>query len=400
MKRNIKNILNGVVATAIATSLWSCSAETPFENNDGMGSVHLHTSISSLTTRAIGGYTDQQLRDNCMVYISRANDNEQTDGLIYRQRGLDKVESVIPLKAGNYVAEAWTGDSIPASFDKKFFRGYKSFAVEEGTVSQVSLNCPIKNVLVVVDASSLLTDRMKELMEDDYTITVSNKGGSVQFTKDNIKSATAYFMMDDEDHSTLTYKFEGTRKIGNWHFSIDGEIENVQSAYRYALKFGYDEDYTDPNEEQTGGVGFVNIKIDEQRATEDEGSVYPSEPTITGVNMDITGALDFTDETSIPEELAIMVCAVGDGFNTLTMESPISTNYDINFLNNDGLTKAKALGVDFISSSYSTAKNTSSAFILFPKQFIKNIPEGEQKIVIKATDKSGKSTTKILTIKR
>lgn len=403
MKDNIKNILNGVVVVALASGLWSCASETPFENEEGIGSVHLHTVINNITTRAIEGYSDQELSDNCMVYISRANGDEASNGLVYRKRGLNNIESTIPLKTGHYVAEAWTGDSVAASFNKKFFRGYKSFDVENGKISQVSLNCPIQNVLVVVDASTLQSDLMNDLMYDDYTITIANKGGHVVFDKNNIESATGYFMMDASDNATLTYTFEGTRKIGNWKFKNSGEFKDVKKAFRYALKFGYDENYTDPDEDPTGATGFVTIQIDEQDASQDEASVYPSEPTITYLDKgEISETLDYSNEEFIPAELGIMICAVGDGFGEIKLEcseSAGSISYD--YLNETDIAESKKNGIEFIESGYNEQTNTTTAFILFKKSiFITKYINGEYRFIINVKDKSGKGNQKTLTIRR
>ncbi len=165
MKKSISNILNGVVGGALFMTLWGCAAENPFET-EGEGIVRLNTKINSITTRADEASSDP-LRDNCVVYIS----NEK--GLIYKEKGLDNVKESFTLKAGKYVAEAWTGDSVSASFDKKFYRGYEPFTVTKGSTSNVVVNCRIANVVASVNTNTIDPN----LMKDDYKITIKNSKG-------------------------------------------------------------------------------------------------------------------------------------------------------------------------------------------------------------------------------
>lgn len=401
METTFKNILNGVVGVSIALGLGSCAAESPFENVEEPGGVRLHTVISNVTTRAISNDYAQQLRKNRMVYISRTNG--ENPGLVYKHRGLDDIENVIVLKPGNYAAEAWAGDSVAASLSSKFFRGYQLFEVSSGAVTHVSINCPIKNTLVVIEKVSLLEGKISELMEDDFTITVSNKHDNVVFNKENLQE-TGYFMLSDADynsetqHYELSYKLEGTRKVGKKHFTISGIIPDVKSGYRYSIKFGFDENYKDPDLEPTGASSPITIEIDEKEASSEETSVYPSEPTITWVTEGTQDALDFRSETEIPEELALMVCAVGEGFNSINMTGSSPNAFSIAFLTDDGMANAKTIGIDFVASSYTESTNTSTSFILFKKSFFQKLTAGNTSIIITAQDKSGKETKKEITI--
>lgn len=190
MERNIRNILSGVVASALAAGLWSCASENPFDT-EGSGTVKLHTVINTITTRADGDNTisdtEQALRDKCVVYISSPK------GLIYKKKGLDNVDESLTLKAGSYVAEAWSGDSVTASFDKMFFRAYYPFTVSNGNTTNVVLNCKIQNVVASVNASTIDPNVLK----DDYQITIKNSRDKLVFNKENASSARGYFMMPD-----------------------------------------------------------------------------------------------------------------------------------------------------------------------------------------------------------
>ena len=397
MKTDIRYILTGVVGISMTIGLMGCASEAPFEEETRMGGIRLHTVISNVTTRATDESYADQLKANCMVYISRIDGDKK--GLVYKKRGLENFDgSVIPLNAGQYVAEAWSGDSVAASTDKKFFRGYIGFDVTGGAVTQVTIPCPIKNVLVVIDKATIAEGKIASLMKEDYKITVSNKEGHIDFTKDNLQE-TAYFMMSDNDINgnkyELSYEFTGTRIVGNKSFTLSGTIPDVKSGYRYTLTFKFDETYKDEDLEATGGSKAITIQIDEKEATTDDTSIYPSEPTITWVTTGISDVLDYSNGAELPDELALMVCAVGDRFGSLTLTEGEDTT---------DLLRASDLqskGLDVTEPEYEESTNTTTGFILFKKNYFEAITAGSEKsVTVTAKDLTGKEGKKILTIRR
>ena len=111
----MKNINLYMTGAALLLFSAACS-ETEQFGTDGEGRLALATSVSS-DMNVVSRASEQELADGCMVWIS--NDK----GLVYRYEGLDNVPSSISLLSGRYVAEAWTGDSVSASFDKRWFKG-------------------------------------------------------------------------------------------------------------------------------------------------------------------------------------------------------------------------------------------------------------------------------------
>ncbi|MDE5565180.1 MAG: DUF4493 domain-containing protein, partial [Oscillospiraceae bacterium] len=89
--------------------------EEPFGTGDGV--LQMNLVINSDLTRA--EMNQEELSSNCVVYISDGT------GLVYKKKGLENIDDQITLRQGNYVAEAWTGDSVPASFDSRFYRCYQ-----------------------------------------------------------------------------------------------------------------------------------------------------------------------------------------------------------------------------------------------------------------------------------
>ena len=115
-----------MAVTAVATmGLAGCSSDSPFDS-DGEGTLRLRMVVNSEVTRA--AMDQQTLADSCWVYISDAK------GLLHKYHGLENLPTSLPLRSGHYVAEAWTGDSVSASFDSKFYRGYQPFDISRDNV--------------------------------------------------------------------------------------------------------------------------------------------------------------------------------------------------------------------------------------------------------------------------
>lgn len=389
--------MKGVAGILLSGILWSCSSETPFET-DGQGIVRLRTVVNSITTRADDSESEaqQQLSDNCIVYISGSK------GLIYKKQGLSNVDPQITLKAGAYVAEAWTGDSVTASFDKKFYRGYQPFEVTGGSSSNVVLNCRIRNVVASVNTATINPN----LMNDDYRITIKNSGkeGELVFTKENAESAKGYFMMPKGD-TALEYTIEGTRKDGK-PFSKSGKIENVESAHHYILNFEYN-----PNggsETETGAV-FIKIIIkDEDLGENDSVDIY-AKPTIAGVDFDIDKQRNYIDAANIPERTRVQVCAFG-GLDEIVITTDAyallgfsDRSFNVLKLDNPDSIACKEAGLTWSRSGLNEKNNVETAYVGFKKTMLEKLPtdsKTEYTISITAKDKAGKITTKSLRIVR
>ncbi len=301
MRKNISKIVYGLAVVSATACLWSCAAETPFDDN-ATGIVKLRTVINHITTRSEES-GEQSLEDNLVVYISKVG-----EGLVYKKQG--KIDDQIVLKAGNYVAEAWTGDSVSASFDKKFYRGYQPITVTKGGICNEVINCRIANVVVSVNTNTI----DPKLMNDDYDITVKHSRGELHFTKDNAVDEKAYFMMPKDVHN-LEYTITGTKAVGGASFSESGVIENVESAHNYILNFTYGDNNYDPN----AGGAFITIKVKDENLFDDNRVIF-TRPVFSGVGFDIQKQLNFVDDESIPVLVSIQIC--GDGLKNITLTPP------------------------------------------------------------------------------
>lgn len=382
----------GVVGVSVTAGLWGCVSENPFES-DGEGTIQLRTVVNSITTRADEDETNNgasdPLRDNCVVYIT------SDKGLIYKEKGLDNVKTSFTLKAGSYVAEAWTGDSVSASFDKKFYRGYEPFEVTKGLSGNVVLNCKIANVVASINTSSIDPN----LMNDDYEITIKNSVGELTFTKDNAVDAKGFFMMpfnkEGERESELSYTIAGTRKDGET-FTKNGVIPDVEPAHNYILNFEYN---AGSGHSPEVGAAFIKINIKDEELTENSNYLVQTRPTITGIDFDIERQIMCINDEDIPEQISVQICGF-EGLEAISLSSESASELGwpnaeegVNILKADKEVLDPILnsGVELIVGDKNSETNVVTASLTFSKSLIANLSkdlETEHSINIYVEDSS------------
>ena len=391
MKKLISNILNGVVVLTAVNGLWSCSAENPFDS-EGEGTIRLHTTVNAITTRADDDQTAsdpmQEFKDKCVVYISSEK------GLIYKKVGLHNVDEKITLKTGHYAAEAWTGDSVAASFDKKFFRGYQSFEVTKGSQQNIALTCKIQNVVASINTSTIDPN----LMRDDYIITIKNSRGEIVFDKENASSERAYFMMPNGDN-TLEYTISGTRQDGK-SFSKSGSIDGVQRAHHYILNFEYNPNGSGQSGSDSGAV-FLKIIIKDEDIHDSQNVTVHSRPTITGVDFKIEKQQVYTSDADIPESLNVQLCGF-KGLKELAVTSTSASELgiptdSINLLEADAnrLQPYQDAGLAWTAPEYNAKTDVATAYLTIPRNMIERLSTAAtSEHVIRITIKDGASDPK------
>ncbi len=264
--KNMKKFKIWGAGLILALAGQACVSEDPFSSG-GEGTLKLSAEIrSEITTRAGDLTSDPTLRDKCVVYI------ETSRGLIRKFKGLDNIPELISLKSGKYLAEAWTGDSVSASFGSKFYRGMQEFTIADGDNKALSLKCNIANVVVSVNPDAL------SLGITDLKVTFSHSRGSLEFTEDNIRDAKGYFMMPNADKN-LSYKVEGLKADGT-PIKKEGIIQNVERAHEYVLNIT-----AEAGGNNQGGA-LIKIRIDDIPLIEEVVEIY-GRPTIEGVEFNI-----------------------------------------------------------------------------------------------------------------
>lgn len=372
MKKNISLLLAGGACLA-GLMLTSCTADEPF--GEGEGVLKMKMVVNSTLTRA---ETDQQdLADKCVVYLSGSK------GLLYKFQGLDNVPSDIYLKSGSYVAEAWTGDSVTASFDKKFYRAYEPFTISKGDVKNVVLNCKIANVVASINPEPIIAEALK-----NYKVTVANTRGSLDFDESNAKTAHGYFMMPNGD-TALTWTITGTTEDGK-EFTKTGTIADVQRAHEYVLNIRYT-----PSSTAVGG-GFITVTVDDTELLIEDTVELTGAPVIEGVGYDInqpvTGEQGSFSRTSVYVESLGALSSLIVKTNASTAMSLPTDEFDFITMTAEARENLSAAGV---TCEYKEGAN-SSAKIMFSAEALNRLTNGEYSFDVTAVDVAGKRRSRTL----
>lgn len=387
--KNIRKYI-GFAAVGLMTAVSvSCTMESPFgETQKGMGALHLTTDIKGETvTRAeIGVDEMKSLRERAIVYIERKNSNANRHEVIRKYFGLESIPGDIALSKGQtYLAEGWTGDSVSASFDAKFYRGKtEEFHVEEQTSVILKLN--IANVLVSFAPETF------ELGLSDLTMTVKHSRGELIFSESAEGGSTifntGYFMMPSTDTS-LSYEISAKTSAGET-ITREGTIENVQRAHQYQIRLK-------GNESPEFGAGLIRIEIEDIPVIEEEIEIF-GKPVVEGREFDLESQIVGTPGEF--NEKIVYVCGY-KGLSSLTLGGADAPEVVKN-LESEDLTKNvdawEAIGIHVdpsISVDAETGVTLDRYDIFFRKEFFDNLPvrDEEYRIDITAIDRSGKRTT-------
>ncbi len=360
-----------------ASTFVSCVAEDPFEHMTD-GNLRLKMVINSDITRAETDVTD--LAASTVLYIS----NEK--GLIRKFQGQENIPDRIPLKGGTYLAEAWAGDSVSASFDKKFYQGQTRFEIS-GADTEVTLTCGIANVVASVNKNSA-----EAINVPDLKVTVSHSRGSLDFTAENF-DAKGYFMMPNADKD-LDYTITGTNADGN-PFSVSGVISDVKKGHEYILNIS-----DNPTYDEIGGA-FLNVTIDDREIlVESEVTLY-GRPTVKGVGFDISKQV-FANAGKF-NDISIQIKAFG-GLKSLILATETaselnlpSSDLDIINITDPVRQELNAKGIDWEIKPVE-GKNYVIAYLNFHASYLNSLLNGAYEILLTAHDSYGKFTSERLRI--
>lgn len=270
-----RNILYSLALLAIGSvAMTGCSDDPRYNLGDeGEGRVILRTAINSdVKVKSRTPQENAELAAKTIVWISNSK------GVVRKYNGIDEIPvGGFPLLTGNYVAEAWAGDSVPASFTDRWFKGREEFTVEKGTTKQVEIVCKIANSVVSV----AFDDAVAEVL-DDYKLEVGHKAGTLEFNADNVADAKGYYMMPSFDPD-LHYTLTGVKKADGQTYSITGSIAAAKPATEYRIRVRHDGSVSAP----LGGA-FFEIVVEETPVEVEDRFEITSAPVITGIGFDLT----------------------------------------------------------------------------------------------------------------
>ena len=258
-------------------ALCSCSDEIPYDTGDGEGRLIIKTSISndvkgSVSRGSRAGVTDDELAAKTLIWISNSK------GVVRKYNGIGEVPAQgVWLLADNYVAEAWAGDSVPASFEDKHFKAREEFAIGGGETRQLNLECKIANVVVVVDYDESVRDLVSECVFE-----AGHKAGKLTYEGLEASGKPGYFMMPSFDKN-ISYTFTAKNNLNDGAVTKHGAIENAKPGHKYTVHISQG----DPNVSEFGGALF-DIEVDETEIEVAEVIEIQMEPVITGLTHDIS----------------------------------------------------------------------------------------------------------------
>lgn len=398
MKTVEKYIILPCAIFGVAALLQSCASESPF-GEVGEGTLSINTEINGETHKTRAGEESgtlpnlTELQEKCVVFL------ENSRGVMRKYKGVANIPSRINLSTGAYVCNAWTGDSVSASFDSKFYRGQQDFQITEGGNTSLTVKCNIANVVVSVDGASVTDTGLK-----DSKITFSTPRGSLEFDETMFDNKKGYFMTPspetkDKDpekyaaNTTVTVKIEGTTADGK-AYSKESKIENVQRAHEYQVQLTADK----PTIGEGGAL--IQIVIKDIPIIEDTIEVFPA-PVVKGYGFDMADQLVNTDNTFTDQKLYICEykgigsanVMFSDNFNVAS-GNLFDNNY-VTELGNNGIIVERTE-----SKAADSGENVYEIFMTLPASFLNGLVSSPTSyiVTITATDSRNLTTTSALRI--
>lgn len=378
--KKIASILG--LGAVLALGLGSCSNEDILPTGEGrvLLTAHVNSDVK-VASRADLTATQEELAAACQVWISNSK------GLVRRYEGLDNVPAEgITLLSDHYIAEAWTGDSVSASWDKRWFKGRTEFDIKPNELTRVSVTCKIANVLVAVNYE----ETADEVLEN-YTFSVNHTRGGLTF--EGKEERTGYFMMPTGD-SELKWKLQGTLKSDGSLFTKEGVIKDIKPAYKYNVKI-----VCTPQSEDFGGVNF-DVKVDPTEVVSQHPIVIEVAPQISGYEFDLSQPV-LGEAGKLPRRSVFVKSPVA--LTNVVLESEDFPGLlGISGIDVDLLTMVTGVATQVkeggISYQYMPADDgTSMMKVSFEKEYVNRFLDGLHTIKITATDANGKFSTATLT---
>lgn len=363
MKQNIKSL--GLLAVAASSMMLAgCSADDLFGPRDGEGTLSLTASIGNdvkVVSRADADQLRADYGESLLLWITKPG-----EGPVRQYNGIDNVPTdPVTLHSGSYVAEAWAGDSVAASFDKKYFKGYTPFEITNGNSTAVEVKCNIANVVV-----SLSFDESVDAALKSWTVTVAN--GEESITYEGHDARKGYFMMPKKaDNEKLTLTLEGTAPNGD-AYSQTADIEAPKGGYEYTVNFSHT-----PGSFNDGGA-FFTITVDETEIVVEDELVITLAPEIFGIDFDI--AQEQAAATGEMGRKCVFISAV-DRISSLTIESANLQHYlgsstaDVFSLSESAIARLAAAGINFMTYK-NEAGEINRVRVNFEADFTNNLVSG------------------------
>ncbi len=165
-------------------------------------------------------------------------------------RAADMPEN-IPLPEGTYYAEAYSDNNLPAEFENDYYYGVSdNFVIVASQTSNTSITCTLANIMVTVIYSDDVIAGF-----DDYSTTVSNAGGSLEFIASETRPG--YF---DAGPLDIVANLLYTDGVGDPQtIVLTGTIDDAEPGMHYEVMI---------DASVAGGEALIELIADESYETE------------------------------------------------------------------------------------------------------------------------------------
>lgn len=364
---------------------WIGCTET--EQLGGEGTLRMKVNVDPyvkvVNTRSLDNEQQAELENNCEIRIYSGK------GLIRYYKGVSQMPEELQLTSGGYTVRVNAGDSVPASFDKSYYKGESSFEITTGNVTNQEIKCKIANVLAAVKFS----DNIDELFKS-YTMTVSTKFGSLDFTQANM-NAIGYYMLS-KGETSFQWNFDGILQNGKEFKRSD--VVAAESATRYDLKLNFDTD----GYEDGGAALKVTVDITPLETIEDEVE-FKQRPSFRGVGFDFSSpyiyALNSTNELAY--KIAV-TSALTDA--TLSCDKLMDWGFESNTLQLANVSEEEKLTLEEkglqLTPAFDAETGAGLLTVALASDLIQKMTteESSYALALTATDAAGKSNLTTLSI--
>lgn len=258
------------IVTFLILGLFACKDDAAFSRAEG--SLRLTIGMSDKVTvvsRSVSSSDEAELEKDCKIRIYSGGT------LVRKYQGIENIPATIPLSGGNYSVRVTAGDSVSASFEKRFFEGVKSFVIGGGEETEVNVNCGIVNTVI----AHTWDESLKDVFEGVYQVKVLSANDSLVFSSDK-PDARGYFSLPESDRK-LTFKFSATKKGGE-KYELVKKLESARASTLYNLTWK-----CNPEGQTTGGT-MLTVIADETPLDERTITIaLPQRPVV--VCRDIEG---------------------------------------------------------------------------------------------------------------
>lgn len=417
MKSNIKYIAASLLLCATAMS---CREEHLLGSGEGVGRMNLSASVMDeikVVSRSLTTQQHNELCSSALIWISRVNADNSRDHL-FKYEGLASFpDDGLPLESGSYLAEVWTGDSIPASWDGIRYHGTTPFEIVSGDEIDVDVVCTVRNTLVDIRLSDAVRDVLSDIV---MTVSLDEEempDGLHSLTFEGHKlNDTGYFMINTKTRG-FKWTLTGTDLNGQPFTHSDvytdqdavvDEFMHVNPGLCRATRYIFNINY---NAEQGGveiGGAYLDINVEpepvEGTSVSEIIALAPQFQGADGLDIDAPILREPGNAGRISFQIIGSSQLTGVRLESDMLQPLIGTNAcDLMAMDASSVQLLSDKGIMFVPVDKRSDEDKADGefvptnmHISLEETFMNVLEEGEYSLLVTATDMTGKSGSQLI----